>query len=123
MSHLHEDHFDNLVAEHIRKSLPILSTPHACEHLKERGHTFLYPMKLWDTIHIKKGNTEIVLTSMPGKHTLGSVDPAVEAVLKTVPPVMGSMVTFSKTGGSGFNLYISGDTLYYDELKVRPTLI
>lgn len=39
-----------------------------------------------------------------------------------IPPVMGSMVTFKKAHAEGtvkdYNLYISGDTLYYEELKV-----
>ena len=103
------------------KTLPIISTPHACENLSLRGHTALYPMKAWETIRIStdgdEGGTELVLTSMPGKHTLGGSE-AADKVMSLIPPVMGSMVTFRKAGGEGFSLYISGDTLYYDELKV-----
>lgn len=121
LSHLHEDHFDNLVAQHIRKSLPIISTPHGCDHLKERGHTVLYPVNTWEKVNVVKGQDEIIITSMPGKHTLGIID-AANAVLNFIPPVMGSMVTFKKASEEGtatdYNLYISGDTLYYDELKV-----
>ena len=121
LSHLHADHFDDLVAEHIRKSLPIVSTPHACEHLKAHGHTALYPLKTWEEMHILKGDDQINIVSMPGKHTLGVMD-AMNAHLHLIPPVMGSMVTFKKAHADGhvqdYNLYISGDTLYYDELKV-----
>ncbi|KIP06568.1 hypothetical protein PHLGIDRAFT_452638 [Phlebiopsis gigantea 11061_1 CR5-6] len=120
LSHLHADHFDDLVAEHIRKSLPIVSTPHACEHLKARGHTAVYPLKTWEEIHVLKGEDQINIVSMPGKHTLGLMD-AMNAHLHVIPPVMGSMVTFKKAHTDGhiqdYNLYISGDTLYYDELK------
>ena len=49
---------------------------------------------------------------MPGKHTLGLFDKANE-LLSAIPPVMGSLITFDN-----FTMYISGDTLYYDELKV-----
>ena len=121
MSHLHEDHFDKLVADRIRKSVPIISTPHACDNLKEQGHTSLYPLKTWETVRIIKGHDEIVVTSMPGKHTLGPID-AAHSVLHMIPPVMGSLVTFKKTDSQDqdYNLYISGDTLYYDELKVGP---
>lgn len=121
LSHLHEDHFDNLVAEHIHKSVPIISTHHACDHLKERGHTTLYPLHTWENVRIVKGQDEVVITSMPGKHTLGVMDMA-NSHLHMIPPVMGSMVTFKKAHAEGdvkdYNLYISGDTLYYEELKV-----
>lgn len=117
LSHLHEDHFDNLVAEHIRKSLPIISTPHGCTNLKERGHTVLYPLNTWESVRVVKGTDELTITSMPGKHTLGVME-TMDAALHTIPPVMGSLVAFKKAGGEkDYNLYISGDTLYYDELK------
>lgn len=127
LSHLHEDHFDNLVADHIRKTLPVISTPHACESLYERGHSALYPLETWESLCVVKGNTELTVTSMPGKHTLGSHDPVVANVLQHVPPVMGSMITFKSLNptddSAGFNLYISGDTLYYDELKASIVYI
>ncbi|EKM52466.1 uncharacterized protein PHACADRAFT_198525 [Phanerochaete carnosa HHB-10118-sp] len=117
LSHLHEDHFDNLVAEHIRRSLPIISTSHACATLQERGHTVLYPLDTWQSVRITKGTDELTITSMPGKHTLGTIE-AVDSVLHMIPPVMGSLVVFKKSGGEqDYNLYISGDTLYYDELQ------
>ncbi|GJE89087.1 metallo-hydrolase/oxidoreductase [Phanerochaete sordida] len=117
LSHLHEDHFDNLVAEHICKSLPIISTPHGCTELKERGHTARFPLETWESVRILKGDAELTITSMPGKHTLGEIHPA-HAALHHIPPVMGSLVTFKRGGGEkDYNLYISGDTLYYDELQ------
>ena len=122
LSHLHEDHFDNLVADHIRKSLPIVSTPHACENLKPRGHSALYPLQTWEALRISREDTTVTITSMPGKHTLGVADGA-NSVVNLIPPVMGSMVTFTKKDGASFNLYISGDTLYYDEMKVRSARV
>jgi L-ascorbate metabolism protein UlaG (beta-lactamase superfamily) len=113
LSHLHEDHFDKLVAEKLNRSIPIISTSHATEKLKEDGHLELYPLETWEKLDITKGgNKNITITSMPGKHTLGIFDKANE-LLHAIPPVMGSMITFDK-----FTMYISGDTLYYDELKV-----
>jgi hypothetical protein len=50
---------------------------------------------------------------MPGKHTLGLFDKANE-ILKAISPVMGSLIKLDN-----YSLYISGDTLYYDELKVK----
>lgn len=123
LSHLHEDHFDNLVAEHIRKSLPIISTTHACSNLGTRSHTVLYPLDTWQSVRVTKGTEELTITSMPGKHTLGVTD-SVNSVLHLIPPVMGSMIAFKKPGAEkDYNLYISGDTLYYDELKVSERLL
>ena len=65
-----------------------------------------------------KGDKKLVITSMPGKHTLNGPDDPHFDVLQHVPPVMGSMITFNREGAQ-YNLYISGDTLYYDELKVK----
>jgi hypothetical protein len=53
---------------------------------------------------------------MPGKHTLGVMDKLNE-ILNAIPPVMGSLIEFSTPDEGTFTLYISGDTLYYDELK------
>lgn len=121
LSHLHGDHFDQLVAEKIRKDLPIISTPHACDNLREEGHTSLFPVDTWETVRIVKEGSkavEIVITSMPGQHTLSH-----KKELHFIPPVMGSMVTFrSSASTKEYNMYFSGDTLYYDELKVRINL-
>lgn len=127
LSHLHGDHFDQLVAEKLRKDLPIVSNPHACDGLKKQGHTSLFPLQTWEKIQIVKegsGGDEIIITAMPGKHTLLPL--VVEQLsnmtgIHVLPPVMGSMVTFKSQDTKGdakkYNLYISGDTLYYDELK------
>jgi hypothetical protein len=132
LSHLHGDHFDQLVAEKIRKDLPIISTPHACDNLKPQGHAKLFPLQTWETISISKEGTdnEMTITSMPGKHTLIPdviTDIANKIDLHFIPPVMGSMVTFKTKIPSGntkeYNMYISGDTLYYDELKVKTSVV
>lgn len=112
LSHLHEDHYDKLVAEKLNRSIPIISTSHATEKLCEAGHSELYPLETWEKLEIKKDGKNITITSMPGKHTLGLFDKAND-LLNAIPPVMGSLITFDN-----FTMYISGDTLYYDELKV-----
>ena len=50
---------------------------------------------------------------MPGRHG----PPLSELVM---PEVMGSMVEFQPIGGSSFRLYITGDTLIFDDLKEIP---
>ncbi|KAI0074962.1 Metallo-hydrolase/oxidoreductase [Panus rudis PR-1116 ss-1] len=116
LSHLHEDHFDTLVASKLRRDIPIVSTPHACTNLTSQGFTALYSLDTWQKIVVMKGADRLTITAMPGKHTLGLIDKAND-VLHAIPPVMSSLVTFEKVDGSAYNLYVSGDTLYYDELK------
>ena len=53
------------------------------------------------------------ITSMPGRHG----PPLSELVM---PEVMGSMVEFQPIGGPSFRLYITGDTLIFDDLKEIP---
>lgn len=110
---MHEDHFDALVADKLNRSIPIISTLHATTRLAEQGYLELYPLETWEKLEVRKnGQQRISITSMPGKHTLGLFDKANE-ILQAIPPVMGSLITFDK-----YTMYISGDTLYYDELKV-----
>ncbi len=36
LSHMHEDHFDRLVEQKLDKNLPIVTTPHAADKLKNK---------------------------------------------------------------------------------------
>lgn len=114
LSHYHGDHFDHLVQEKLDRDLPIVTTPHAAEKLAEKGFREAYPIDTWETMTVSKGGVELDVTSMPGRHG----PPVVE---KALPPVMGSMLEFKPEGGdSVLRLYITGDTLVYDELKEIP---
>jgi hypothetical protein len=43
------------------------------------------------------------------------------AVAKMLPPVMGSLIEFENARGEvAFRIYITGDTLFFDELKEIP---
>jgi L-ascorbate metabolism protein UlaG (beta-lactamase superfamily) len=114
LSHYHGDHFDRIVEEKLRKDLPIITTAHAVGELSEKGFTELTALATWDSVSVKKGESALRLTSMPARHG----PPIVE---KFLPEVMGSMLEF-KGGGSDtiFRLYITGDTLVFDELKEIP---
>jgi len=118
LSHLHEDHFDVVVADKLRRSIPIVSTSHATKRLADQGYTDLIPLETWESVTVHKGGkNKLRITAMPGKHTLGVFD-TLNEVLQAIPPVMGSLIeVLNDTGDPVFSLYISGDTLYYDELK------
>jgi len=127
LSHMHEDHFDKFVQEHLNKDIPIITTSHAVSALKELGFKRLFPLETWEKILILREKSEnyVSLTSMPGQHT------PTEMMQKAqiLPPVMGSLLEFgvnkSHEQAPGkeeplYRIYISGDTLIYDDLKLIP---
>jgi L-ascorbate metabolism protein UlaG (beta-lactamase superfamily) len=113
LSHMHDDHFDRVAAAKLDKKLPIITTHHAAADLKEKGFTSPQALKTWETLTVTKGDTRVRVTAMPGRHGPGIL----AAVL---PPVMGSMLEFQSAEKTVFRLYISGDTLIYEDLKEIP---
>ena len=114
LSHYHGDHFDHVVEERLQKDLPIITTPEAAEKISEKGFTAAVALETWDSAIVDKGDSRVVVTSMPGKH-----GPALADLL--LPEVMGSMLQFeSQNGAKLLSLYISGDTLVFDHLHEIP---
>ncbi|WP_250122247.1 MBL fold metallo-hydrolase [Chroococcidiopsis sp. CCMEE 29] len=113
LSHMHDDHFDRVAATKLDKNLPIITTHHAAADLKEKGFTSPQALKTWETLTVTKGDTRVRITAMPGRHGPGIL----AAVL---PPVMGSMLEFQSAEKTVFRLYITGDTLIYEDLKEIP---
>ncbi|MDS0299939.1 MBL fold metallo-hydrolase [Halogeometricum sp. S1BR25-6] len=116
LSHYHGDHFDRIVEEKLDKNLPIVTTEHAAEELEEKGFRETYAMDTWEEVTVRKGEAELDITSTPGRHG----PPVVE---KALPPVMGSVLEFRPAGageGTSFRLFVSGDTVMYDELEEIP---
>lgn len=114
LSHYHGDHFDHLVQEELDQSLPIVTTQHAADELAEKGFHETYPIDTWEEMTIRKGDVELTITATPGRHG----PPVVE---KALPPVMGSMLEFQPGETQTLlRLFISGDTVMYDDLKEIP---
>jgi L-ascorbate metabolism protein UlaG (beta-lactamase superfamily) len=91
-----------------------VTTRHAAAVLKAKGFSETYPLKVWETLTITKGEVTLRITAMPGKHAPG-------LLLPLFPPVMGSMLEFqTSTGKRTLRLYITGDTLIFDLLKEIP---
>ncbi|WP_323144222.1 MBL fold metallo-hydrolase [Massilia phyllosphaerae] len=114
LSHMHEDHFDKLVQEKLAKDTPIVSTPEAAEALKQLGFTRTFGLSKWGKLEVEKGNARLRITAAPGRHgKLG-----MQALL---PTVMGSVLDFGPdTAAPSYRMYISGDTLVYDDLQNIP---
>ena len=114
LSHMHEDHFDKFVQKNLDRNIPIVTTEESAESLKKLGFMKRYPLKTWDTLTVEKGNTTLHVTAMPGRH-----GPPI--VAKLLPEVMGSMLDFgSKNSGHSYRMYISGDTMVFDDIKEIP---
>jgi L-ascorbate metabolism protein UlaG (beta-lactamase superfamily) len=114
LSHLHEDHFDKLVQEKLDKNIPIVTTKEAAGKLKDIGFQHAYGLSTWDRMDVEKGEARLRITAAPGRHGKAGM----QALL---PSVMGSVLDFGpNTAAPTYRMYISGDTLIYDDLKSIP---
>jgi len=142
LSHYHEDHFDKEVEAQLGRQVPIITTIHARSCLvegKPEGVRFerVWGMDVWDEIVMpivveeedesEKRQPAIKVTAMPGKHVPSGLLGMMNELLGAVPPTNGWMVDLGRQGGSGeqefktgLRIYISGDTLFVDELKDIP---
>lgn len=114
LSHFHGDHFDPLVARALDKNIPIITTPQASEQLLDEGFRAPHALQTWESTTITRGNTQLRVTAMPGKHGPGLLNYA-------LPEVMGSMLEFlDETGEVAWRFHISGDTLMTELLEEIP---
>lgn len=138
LSHYHADHFDQEVEAKLKRSIPIITTPHAKSCLTSKGEesfTEVHELDFWDTLvldvvtqRITGGRKPAVkITGMPGKHVPPGPLSVANNILSAVPPTNGWMVElgYQNAGNvdnfeSGYRIYISGDTLMVDELKEIP---
>lgn len=150
LSHYHEDHFDRLVEDSLTRDFPIITTSHAKECLTSsvrrqdtEPFTRITSLDAFERalLHIasdtggdgeqqQQGKPAIKVTGMPGQHVPPGPLSAINNLLGAVPPTNGWLlelgsVTADAQGGAdlshvGYRIYISGDTIYYDELRKIP---
>jgi L-ascorbate metabolism protein UlaG (beta-lactamase superfamily) len=114
LSHMHDDHFDRLVQKKLDRNIPIVTTREASTVLEELGFSKRYPLKTWETLTVEKGNTTLRVTATPGRH-------GPPLIAKLLPEVMGSILDFgNKSAGRSYRMYISGDTMVFDDIKEIP---
>jgi L-ascorbate metabolism protein UlaG (beta-lactamase superfamily) len=114
LSHWHADHFDRIAEERLPKDLAILTTPAAADELDSRGFSEARGLDTWDSDQRVKGDVQLRVTAMPGKH-------APSALSVALPDVMGSLLEFTGLEGTAaLRLYISGDTIMYEGLREIP---
>ena len=113
LSHHHGDHFDEVAAAELDKQLPIVTTPHAARKLRRQGFVNPIALETWESQTVTRGDRSVRITAMPGKH-------APQPLNALLPPVMGSVLDFSTAGHLAFRLYVTGDTLVFDDLGEIP---
>lgn len=114
LSHMHDDHFDRLVQKKLDRDIPIVTTREASKVLEELGFSKRYPLKTWEALTVEKGNTTLGVTATPGRH-------GPPLIAKLLPEVMGSILDFgNKSAGQDYRMYISGDTMVFDDIKEIP---
>ncbi|KAL1846102.1 hypothetical protein Daus18300_014352 [Diaporthe australafricana] len=136
LSHFHEDHFDKKVGRALGREVPILTTPHAEKCLTGAGVeggpfravTSLDPFEsamLEVSGPDAKRRPVFKVTGMPGKHVPPGPLAVANDLLSAVPPTNGWLLELGHSKNSepqprdvntGFRIYISGDTLYIEDL-------
>ncbi|EHK42272.1 hypothetical protein TRIATDRAFT_295938 [Trichoderma atroviride IMI 206040] len=133
LSHYHEDHFDRIVEDSLNRNFPIITTPHAkgCLTSSSRSEPFksVYALDFFESMLLEcrnSGKTEkdesrtsaIKVTGMPGKHIPPGPISKLNDFLNAVPPTNGWLLELGWV--TGYRIYISGDTLFVDELQEIP---
>lgn len=143
LSHYHADHFDEKVEESLRRDLPIITTPHARAHLADKGDesfTNVHDLDFWQSLWVDfqtdvtptGSKPQIQVTGMPGTHVPPGPLSVANDLIGAVPPTNGWMLELgyaaagtpqvNDTFQSGYRIYITGDTLMFDDLHKIPEM-
>lgn len=114
LSHMHGDHWDRVSQKGLDHEIPVITTPHAAKRLHRRGFRYALGLQTWQRHTISTAGVGLTVTSLPGRH-------APLGIHRLLPPVMGTMLEFTSANGSvARRLYVSGDTLFVEELAEIP---
>ena len=89
LSHHHGDHFDRIAARDLNHDLPVITEPHAARKLRSQGFRAPLALANWQSHTMTRGDASVEVTSLPGQH-------APRPLGNLVPPVMGSLLDFSR---------------------------
>jgi L-ascorbate metabolism protein UlaG (beta-lactamase superfamily) len=81
--------------------------------LNERGFAEARGLDTWESVQFERGDWTLTVTSTPGRHG----PPMSDYVL---PDVMGSVLDFRSNQGDSYRMYITGDTLVYEDIRTIP---
>jgi L-ascorbate metabolism protein UlaG (beta-lactamase superfamily) len=114
LSHMHGDHWDRVAKRGLRRDVPIVTTPKAARALQRQRFEAPIPLQTWESTDLVREGSRLTITSVPGRHATGVIG-------RLLPPVMGSVLTYTPAGAQPVRLYITGDTLFVDDLRAIPT--
>jgi L-ascorbate metabolism protein UlaG (beta-lactamase superfamily) len=106
LSHHHGDHFDRIAARDLDHNVPVITEPRAARKLRRQGFRAPIALSTWQSQVVSRTDAEVRVTSLPGKH-------APRPLGHLVPPVMGSLLDFSRSGRRLLRMYVTGDTLMH----------
>lgn len=112
LSHFHGDHFDQVAQERLNRAIPIVTTPEAASQLNDLAFTDVRALERWESARFERDGSSLTITATPGRHG----PPVVSFAL---PDVMGSVLEFEANVPAP-RIYISGDTLMYDDIEEIP---
>jgi L-ascorbate metabolism protein UlaG (beta-lactamase superfamily) len=110
LSHLHGDHFDRVARRELDQRLPVLTTSAAARRLGRWGFSGATGLGPWENVELSAPGARLVVTSVPGRHAPGPAQ-------LLLPPVMGSVLEFSRGSERPFRVYVTGDTLHRPWLR------
>lgn len=113
LSHMHGDHWDRVAKRGLPRDVPVLTTPKAARALVRQGFGAASGLRTWEDDTLQRDGFTLRVTSLPGRHAAGPAR-------HLLPPVMGSMLDLSGPDGPVLRLYITGDTLFVDDLREIP---
>jgi L-ascorbate metabolism protein UlaG (beta-lactamase superfamily) len=114
LSHIHGDHWDRVARHNLPRTLPVFTTPRAARSLVRQGFRAAEGMPTWTSVRPEHGDQRLTITSLPGRHAVGFAR-------HLLPPVMGSLLEFDPgPDRPKLRMYISGDTLFVDDLREIP---
>jgi L-ascorbate metabolism protein UlaG (beta-lactamase superfamily) len=113
LSHLHGDHFDRVARNGLDHAVPVVTTPAAARRLSRWGFA-TRALRTWQSTAVHRDGAMLRVTALPGRHALGPVRPL-------FPPVMGSLLEITSPDAPPLRIYLSGDTLVYDDLREIAT--
>jgi L-ascorbate metabolism protein UlaG (beta-lactamase superfamily) len=113
LSHLHGDHFDQVAEAQLPSDLRIVTTPQATAGLRAKGFRDVLGLRTWGRHELQRGDVRLRITAVPARH-------AATPVYALLPRVMGSMLDLSVGRDRILRLYITGDTLIHDRLRLIP---
>ncbi|MBV9921633.1 MAG: MBL fold metallo-hydrolase [Pseudonocardia sp.] len=113
LSHMHGDHWDRVARRGLPRQVPVITTRQAARRLRWQGFRASQGLRTWQTSTVRSGESVLTVTALPARHAPGPAQ-------LLLPPVMGSLLEFSRNGQTELRVYVSGDTLLFDGLSEIP---